>query len=233
MRVGILRAGGPPADMESKLGSYPQMIRNALGKDFLYREYDLERGGFPAAASEADAYVISGSASSVYDTTPWIGRLGEWLRRLDAGTPVVGICFGHQIMAQAFGGAVARASTGLAVGLHEYDVTAREPWMDDVDRFVLPVSHYDQVTQPPEAARLIAANAFCPYAVLSYTDRRAISFQAHPEFPIEFVEMAIPRWQRRGLLGEAEVRRAIASLRLPDHRAEVTEWIRRYLRGAG
>lgn len=229
MRLGILKAGQPPADIESLVGSYSQMIRTALGPAYTYQEFDAAAGHLPSRDRGADAYVITGSASSVYDSDPWIADLREWLTAVDPGIPLVGICFGHQIMAAAYGGQVERAEQGMAVGLHQYRISLRESWMDEAQQVVLPVCHYDQVTRLPESARQVATSDFCPNAILAYTDRRAVSVQAHPEFSLELTAMAIDRSQQRGTIRIDQATLARESLGLPDDRLRVMDWLRRFL----
>jgi GMP synthase-like glutamine amidotransferase len=229
VRIEILKTGQPTADIESAFGSYPGMIRAALGPAYRYHEVDVLNGDLPGAASEPTAYVITGSASSAYHDDAWIGRLRDWLRDLDPAAPLVGICFGHQIMAHAYGGVVRKASKGWAMGLHEYDVVSQQAWMDDTNSFVIPVSHYDQVVRPPSAARVIAASDFCPYAALSYRDRRAVSFQGHPEFSLDFTATLIDRRLRRGVIDAAQAQQAKSSMQRPDDRGRVLNWIRSFL----
>lgn len=229
MRVGILKAGNIPAALEATDGSYPDIVRMALGGAYTYFEFDMIRGNFPPPESGIDAYVITGSASGVHDSDPWIDRLRRWLRAADPATPLVGICFGHQIMADAYGGSVETSAKGWGIGFHEYNVATPERWMDDVTRVVLPVTHRDQVVQLPAAARVILTSDFCPYAALSYTDRRAVSFQSHPELSADFMTRLIEHRQRNGTLGVAQAEEARASMRQRDDRALVMTWIRRFL----
>lgn len=232
MRVGILRTGRLPVEMEAVVGSYQTIIGTALGADHEYVEFGVADGELPDSAA-ADAYVITGSASSAYDPDPWIAAFVDWLRALDPATPLVGFCFGHQVMAHAFGGVVQRAAEGLLVGLHEYEVTGRQDWMDEPNRFALPVSHYDQVVLPPASAQVIAASNQCRYAALRYRDRRALSFQAHPEFSIKLAAMIVERWHARGFIDRADADLAQASLSRPDDCTRVRGWIRRFLEQSG
>jgi GMP synthase-like glutamine amidotransferase len=206
------------------------MICAALGSAHTYREFDVTGGYLPGAESGVEAYVITGSEAGVYDSDPWIGQLRGWLREVDAATPLVGICFGHQIMAEAYGGAVEKSNHGWMGGLQEYTIRSHERWMGDVrSSFVLPVAHQDQVVRAHSRARVLASNDLCPYAALSYTHRRALSFQAHPEFAFDYARMLIDRRQRRGAIKGAEADRARESLRQPNDCAQVIGWIREFL----
>lgn len=231
MRIGILKAGKLSIDLERQFGSYSQMIRDALGANYLYREFDVHVGELPEPSSACDGYVITGSSSSAYDPDPWIACLTDWLRSLDPAKPLVGICFGHQVMAKAYGGQVMKAAQGAAVGLHRYQVIARSDWMDDTNEIVIPVVHYDQIVEPPTEARAIARSDFCPYAALAYTDRRAVSFQGHPEFSRELAALAIERWLHKGVISPNQAEAARSSLCLPENRSSIMDWIRRFLDG--
>lgn len=231
MRIGIIETGYPPRDLGTAVPSYPEMIRSVLGPAYEYCEFDVARGDFPDYASAIDAYLITGSASGVHDGDQWIDRLRDWLVRVDSDTPLVGICFGHQVMAEAYGGLVDGSKQGWAIGLHEYKVRAREAWMDDVSSFVLPTFHRDQVIRAPPASRNIAAGDLCPYAALSYIDRRAVSFQGHPEFALDFSKMLVERCRRNGTIDITQADLARASMHRPVDSTRVIGWIRRFLEG--
>lgn len=227
MRIAILETGEPPGDLKPRFGDYPQMLQDLLeGGGRTFTTYDVTKGGYPAPES-FDAILITGSPAGAYDPLPWIAPLEAFLRA-HAATPMIGICFGHQIMAQAFGGKVEKAAQGWAIGLHHYTVLERGPWMDNAPAFAIPASHQDQVVEKPPQARTIAASSFTPYAALAYTDRPAISFQGHPEFAPEYAEALIE--QRRGTrFDEAFADQGVASLHEPNDRLRVGAWIANFL----
>jgi hypothetical protein len=113
------------------------------------RNYNVVSGEFPAAPEEQDAYIVTGSPAGVYDPFSWIGDLKQFLREAKGKSKLVGICFGHQIMAEAFGGRVEKSERGWGAGLHRYDVREPAGWMDPVDSFAVPVSHQDQIVEQP------------------------------------------------------------------------------------
>ena len=230
MKLGVLEAGGPPAALAPRFGSYGGMFRALLGEGYDWRAYDLQAGQWPAAPEDQDAYLVTGSSAGVYEPDPWIGRLLEFLQAAQGRARLVGVCFGHQAMAQAFGGQVIKSPKGWGVGLQRYEVVLDEPWMDGPGAFALPASHQDQVVELAPGARVLAASAFTPYAMLDYPGRDAISIQPHPEFEPAYAQALIEA--RRGTrFPAAEADAAIASLDAPNDRARVGAWIGRFLRG--
>ena len=232
MKIGILQTGAPPEPLAARFPSYSHMFQQLLGTNGdTFSTYDVRAGGFPDRVDAEDAYVITGSSAGVYDDLPWIEPLKDFLVAAQGrGLKLVGVCFGHQIMAEAFGGKVIKSPKGWGVGLATYDVHEHEPWMDDATAIAVPVSHQDQVVELPPAARVIAGSDFTPCGALAYTDQPAISFQQHPEFAPEYARTLIEA--RRGTrYDDAQADAAIESLRQPNDRARVGRWIRRFLEG--
>jgi GMP synthase-like glutamine amidotransferase len=140
---------------------------------------------------------------------------------------MVGVCFGHQAMAEALGGHVEKSSKGWGTGLQTYQIDEAEPWMDGVARQIaIPASHQDQVVVQPPNTEVAASSEFTPYAALAWTDRPAISFQFHPEFSPAFARALIA--ERYDRVPDPDA--AIASLDAPNDNARVAGWIRRFLK---
>jgi GMP synthase-like glutamine amidotransferase len=223
--IAILETGEPPADLQARFGRYDAMFARLLGPGVPTRTYEVRAGDYPAAPDDHPAYLITGSPAGVYDGDPWIAELKCFLQAAKGRAKLVGICFGHQIMAEAFGGRVEKSERGWGVGLHNYDVRAHAPWMDPVARFTCPVSHQDQVVATPPAAEVLAGSAFNPNGLLAYRDQPAISFQCHPEFDPAFARALLET--RRDRIAHAD--EALATLGRPDDRAMLATWIRRFL----
>jgi GMP synthase-like glutamine amidotransferase len=228
--LGILETGAPPADLKQQFGSYGDMFRQLLGPDYQYAYYDVRNGQLPTEGDRHDVYLITGSASGVYDGDPWIDELKTFVRKISGRTPLIGICFGHQVMAEAYGGRVIKSPNGWGAGLHSYEITRRADWMktDDDPALSIPVSHQDQIVELPKDATILASSPFTPYAVLEYPQRRAISFQGHPEFSPAYATALIDL--RRGTRYQQDFADAAAeTLKKPNDRLRVAGWLRRFI----
>jgi GMP synthase-like glutamine amidotransferase len=232
LKLGILKTGRPPSTLSQQFGSYPQMFRRLLGEDaYDYAVYAADEGELPVSPTACDAYLVTGSSAGAYEPLPWIGPLKDFLNDAKGQAALVGICFGHQIMAEAFGGKVIKSPKGWGLGEQDYRVLKREPWMDDAASFRLPGSHQDQVVELQPGAEIIAANYFTPMGALAWRDQRAISMQLHPEFEPAYASALIEN--RRGSRYSDEVaEQALASYRLPDDRVRVGGWLKNFLKSA-
>jgi GMP synthase-like glutamine amidotransferase len=232
LKLGILKTGRPPRACIPQFGTYPDMFAGLLGQGIDYRTYAADEGELPAGPTECDAWLITGGAAGAYDPEPWISATLDFLRAARGKAAMVGVCLGHQLMAQAFGGRVIKSPKGWGVGEHEYRLLLREPWMDaDAATIRLPASHQDQVVEAPPGAEVWAASDFTPFAGLIYPGERAISIQPHPEFEPAYA-IALIETRKDGPLTPDEAGRAIASFGGPDDRARVGGWIRNFLASA-
>jgi GMP synthase-like glutamine amidotransferase len=225
MKLAILETGRPPGDLAQEFGDYPSMFERLLGPDFEVETFDVQAGQLPTG--DHDAILITGSPAGVYDDFPWIGPLMQFIRSA-ADRKIVGICFGHQVMAQALGGRVVKSEKGWGAGLHRYDVVLREPWMDGdaAAELAIPASHQDQVIVQPPNTEVVAMSDFTPYAALAWTDRPAISFQFHPEFSLGYAKALIE--ERYDIVPDPDA--AMASLDHPNDNARVAQWIQNFLK---
>jgi GMP synthase-like glutamine amidotransferase len=224
MKIAILETGRPPGNLSDEFGDYAAMFREMLGPEFETETFDVQAGVLPEPAAHS-AYLITGSPAGVYDPLPWIEPLMHFIR--NAGrAKMVGVCFGHQVMAEALGGRVVKSDKGWGAGLHRYWVTRSAPWIDSAGTIAIPASHQDQVVVQPPNSEVVAASDFTPLAALAWTDRPAISFQFHPEFSPAFAKALIEK--RYDVVPDPNG--AIASLDAPNDNARVGGWIRRFLK---
>ena len=230
MKIGILETGAPPPDLATRFGDYGVMFEHLLGETvFEWVHFNVQAGELPPAPSACDGYLITGSSAGVYDPAPWIGATERFLRDAKGEAALVGVCFGHQLMAQAFGGKVIKSPKGWGVGLHRYEVIHRRPWMDAAATIAAPASHQDQVIEAPPATTVLAGSDFTPFGMLAWDDQPALSIQLHPEFDPAYARALIEA-RRGSRYGEAQADAAIASLGGPDDRARLGRWIGAFLR---
>ncbi len=184
MRIGILQTGHAPDEVRGTLGDYADMFKRLLdGQDFEFQTFDVVDGVFPKGPGEADGWLITGSRHAAYEDHDWIAPLEALIRDIAAsGRPLIGVCFGHQIVAQALGGRVEKFRGGWSVGRQVYDFGD--------DELALNAWHQDQVVELPEGAQVIAESDFCPYAALVIGDN-ILTVQPHPEFDAKMMAALI------------------------------------------
>jgi GMP synthase-like glutamine amidotransferase len=227
-RIGILETGSPPRALGEQFGSYPVMFERLLAApNFEFVSFDV-RASAPPPVETCAAYVVTGSAAGAYDPDPWIVELSQFLLAAKGRAALVGVCFGHQIMAQAFGGKVVKSPKGWGVGLHDYAVRGVKPWMRPGPLISAPASHQDQVVALPPGASVLAGSDFTPNGMLEYADQPAVSIQLHPEFDPAYAKALING--RRGLYAEGQADAAVESLDRPNDCQRVGDWIAQFVR---
>ncbi len=236
MKVTILETGRPPGRLVEVYPPYPDMFEALLSKadgGLTFESVPVLDGVVLPDPARCEAVLITGSPAGVYDNLSWMDPLRTFVRAaFAAGTPMVGVCFGHQIIADAMGGDVRKSDKGWGVGRHTYRIIDAQPWMSEAgDRFSLVASHQDQVITPPESARTLAASAHTPHAMLVYDQAPVMSLQGHPEFTDAFAG-ALYGARRGGALSDDMADAAIESLAIPDDNALVADWIVNFLRAA-
>jgi GMP synthase (glutamine-hydrolysing) len=237
MLIGLLETGRVPEDMVPDHGDYPTQfgeIYRSVDPSVRVATYAVIDGIFPKRPDECDAWLITGSKYGVYDDEPWIEPLKTCLREIRAANvPIIGICFGHQIMAEAFGGRAEKFHDGWACGVHDYAVTSRPEWMADASgAFAMHAMHQDQVTGLPDDATVLASSPFCQNAMLAYGDPDApdaISIQPHPEFAMAYAKDLVEL--RAGeLIPPERSEPAMASFGKAVDNIEFVKWSLAYLR---
>ena len=219
MKLAILETGRPPGELAERFGDYPMMFQKMLGFGFETESYDVQAGELPDPG-EHQGVLITGSPAGVYDSLPWIPNLLEFIRAAK-DSRMVGICFGHQAMAEALGGKVVKSDKGWGAGLQLYQVSRSQPWMDGEVAIAAPASHQDQVVIQPPNSEVALESAFTPFAGLAWSDRPAISFQFHPEFSAAYAKALIEK--RYDVVPDPDEK--IASLDAPNDSARVADWI--------
>ena len=223
MLIGVLQCGHFVERDGVPYRDYTQLYADLLdGHGFTFRGWNVVDMEFPDNTRQADGWLISGSKHGAYDDLPFIRPLEKFIRDAYAdGVPLVGICFGHQIMAQALGGKAEKFSGGWAIGHTKYDfgdgLLAMNAW------------HQDQVTRLPPEARTVASNAFCEHAALAYRGR-AYSVQPHPEFDQTELETLLDL-RAPGVVPDEMIATARAQLATPNDNQAMADRIAKFLKG--
>lgn len=226
MKIGILTCGHVDPPLSDDHGQYADMIETSLFEvniAFTFQNYDATKGELPKL-DECHGFIITGSVHNAYDDHPWILMLIDWVIRCEAQRkPLVGICFGHQLIARALGGKVQKSEKGWGLGSYEVQVRAQKKWMNlSVDTARLLVSHQDQVTIVPKGVKVIAGNDFCPNFML-VKDNHLFTVQGHPEFSVPFTLKLVEK--RKHLITPQHYQQAFVDLDQPQDSALILHWI--------
>ena len=233
MKLTIIQTGDVPLPLRSQFGPYRKMFEtmfNGTGQGFSYDMIPVSDGAPMPDPGSLEGIVITGSAAGVYDDHAWLSPLRNFVRdAYGKRTPMLGICFGHQIMADALGGDVRKSEKGWGLGRHSYAVKARPDFMRTASLALsVACSHQDQVITPPRDAEVILASDFTPTAGLAYRNGAALSFQPHPEFADDYT-LALAEL-RRGTAPDNLVDRAVASVAMPSNSGDVANYIGQFFK---
>jgi GMP synthase-like glutamine amidotransferase len=230
MNIGFLLPDHLPDFLLPVTGDYPKMFEGLLADhDVSLRFFDLTEGEEPDSLDECDLWIAGGSKASVYEH----GEPGRRLERLitgiyESGHKFFGICFGHQMLAQALGGTVRKSEQGWGVGVHTASIVEQTDWMrPSKSKINLVMSHQDQVEKLPTGARILASSDHCPVWMFAVDDHM-VGIQGHPEFTIEYAKASLPL--RRHRVGDEAVDDALKTLDRPIDRPTIADWIVEFAR---
>ena len=234
-RVGIIETGRPSSATAEQYGDFPKMFREYFAKesDLDFETFSLIDGIPLPDPSRCGAWIITGSNYNVDDDLDWISDLRGFIQcAIAEPVPLLGICFGHQLMADALGGKVEESPLGIGIGNHLYTLSAPgEKVFGESEQLSLPAAHEQQVVEPPPSVCLLASSSFCRYAALSYGPH-ALSLQAHPEFTVEFERHLIQDWRASEPVDHRVVEDALNSLKARQSDANSIEpALARFLKG--
>lgn len=227
MIIGIIETDEVDEGVKNIYGSYAGMFKRILSQvdnSIIYKNYQAYTCYLPEMTNECDAYLITGSKFSVNESDEWISELKVFIRQLNKNKKkLIGICFGHQIIAEALGGKVNKSEKGWGIGLMESKVLHKMSWMKpQQSTFNLLVSHQDQVINLPEEAVLIATNEFCINSGFMIEDH-ILTFQGHPEYVPEYLTYMMNK--REIIIGEERVNIAKHSLVKEADAGMIAGWI--------
>jgi GMP synthase-like glutamine amidotransferase len=229
--ITIIETGVVSPANRARHGSFPQMFERLLGKAYPSASFTTVRlmdgEALPDPAS-LEAILLTGSPAGVYDDLDWIAPLEHFVRAAyGAKIPMAGICFGHQLIAQALGGTVRKSEKGWGIGRHVYDVIPGNGVIDGAT-IAIAASHQDQVIKLPAGATTMFHSAFTPHAGILYANGTAMSVQPHPEFTVPFGQICCEKAGQSGA-PESLVATARASLEQPLDNADLGRAITRFL----
>jgi GMP synthase (glutamine-hydrolysing) len=199
----ILVTGDPVPSTQERAGGFAQLVRGGLAGAWQagFVEHDARTEAALPAASQFAGVIVTGSASSVTERAPWMLRTEEYLAdAVNADHPVLGICFGHQLLGQALGGRVERNPRGREMGTVALSIVEDDPLLDrSIEPALAHATHLDSVTVLPKQARVLATTALEPHAALRFGER-AWGVQFHPEFDEQVIREYVST--RRELLAQ-------------------------------
>ena len=232
MKLTLIQPTEVPEPLRNRFGPYASMFHRMFAPEgFEFETVRLTDGQPLPDPASLDAVLITGSSAGVYDNhLPWMEPLRNFIRGAYANrTPMVGICFGHQIVADALGGDVRKSEKGWGLGRHVYDVKSRPAAIGgNLPEFAIACSHQDQVIAPPADAEVFLSSAFTPNAGLAYRNGAAISLQPHPEFTDDYT-VALAEL-RRGKAPDELIETAIASVARPSDSREMAGYLGAFIR---
>ena len=162
MKIIVLRTGDVVAGVAARRGEFERLIRETVGPVWAggWETVDVRdtAAELPRPASAA-AFIVTGSASSVTERAPWMLRAEAYLREVvRAEAPLLGICFGHQLIGQALGGEVTKNPRGREIGTVRLTQVngegVAEPMLRDLpSAFDVQATHVDSVSRLPPGAR--------------------------------------------------------------------------------
>lgn len=227
LKLGILDCDNVHEDLRKEYVSYSHMFQTLfmrVAPNVSFISYSVIDGVYPESLDECDGYIITGSKSSVYDNDEWLSHLSHYVRALASQRKkMVGVCFGHQLLAHVLGGLTRRSDKGWGVGVMPSKVIANPKWMQPaISSYSLLVSHQDQVVQLPPNAIDIATSPFCSHSAFQLEDY-ALGFQGHPEFLRDYSRRLME--MRRDRIPHELIEAGVMSLTESTDHLLVAQWI--------
>jgi GMP synthase (glutamine-hydrolysing) len=202
----VVKAGTTLPELAARRGDYEAWIAAGMGvaPERVQVASAYAGDALPAPAALA-GIVVTGSSAMVSHREPWSERAGAWLAHAArGGTPLLGICYGHQLLAHALGGRVDKNPRGREIGTIEIDLAAdarRDPLFEELPpRVRMQATHVESVVELPAGARLLASSARDPHQAFAWGER-AWGVQFHPEFDADVIR-AYLRARREPILAE-------------------------------
>ena len=227
MKVAILQCDNVLDKFQHRFGNYPQMVEQMFSEidiPLSFDNYDCQQGKLPTNIDEYDFYITTGSKASVSDDLEWVQQLVSFIQLLDREKKkLIGICFGHQLIAVARNGKVEKSDKGWGIGIARNRVISHPEWMkEETPEINILVSHRDQITELPDDTFIIAESDFCPFFIVQWGDH-FLSIQGHPEWSTNYSKALIN--DRRSIIGKDLVEAGLQSLHIARGNKEFVRWI--------
>ena len=232
MQIGILNADKVRPELVDRFGEYPDMFKDLLLEvepTMEISSYDVIFGEYPKHIDDVDGYIITGSKMSVYNELDWIKKLGSFVQELHLKKKkLVGICFGHQMVAHFLGGKTQKSNNGWGIGIHESTLTSSaKHYGIEGQNYNLVCSHQDQIVKPAPSSVILASSEFCPYSMLQI-EEHILTFQGHPEFKKGFSRSLLEL--RKNDFEEDRYQQGLDSLSKNTDTQEVGKWIVNFIK---
>jgi GMP synthase (glutamine-hydrolysing) len=232
VKIGLLQCDHVAPENRSEFGDYSDFFSTLFhpySPNIILEIFDVQKDEYPHNPDQYTGFVCTGSSHSVWEDLPWINHLKQFVRDLyHNGNKFIGICFGHQMIAEALGGKCEKSERGWGVGVKEVAIYKTQDWMKPkLDSYQLIVSHQDQISKLPENGEVLGGNEHCPCSLIS-VGRHFLGIQAHPEF--------IPAYSRRLMqsrinrIGPKTVQEAEKTLQDRTDEKVVTHWMTNFFR---
>ncbi|WP_299237445.1 type 1 glutamine amidotransferase [Natronomonas sp.] len=204
-RIALLNAAHEPADTSRN-------FRRELDADVV--EFHCPSGELPEGFGY-DGFVVTGSRASVYWDEPWIGRLKTWVGgAIEAGLPGLGVCYGHQLIADVAGGSVEDMGE-YEIGYRTVEQDGRNRLLEGVDtEMTVFTTHSDRVSEAPPGATVFARN---DYGIHGFRKDRLFAVQFHPEYDAETAESVTKG--KRDQLPDARIEAVLEGIDEENYRA--------------
>lgn len=228
--IGILNVYFFDRTINNPKGIYNQLIHDFAKKTFPGEEicdYEIAFGQWPKSIDECRAWIITGSAKGVYDKDEWIAQLKKFIKELHQNKKkLFGICFGHQIIADALGGRVEKSEKGWGLGVKDFRLIKEQSWMKPAKNEIsLLFSHQDQVIEIPQEAVLLATNDFCPNQMFQIGSH-ILTVQGHPEYNAEYCKEKLNK--HHGAISEEVFQEALKSFEKTPDNEILSDWFREF-----
>lgn len=215
MKINILICDTFSGLLPANIPDYQSLFFNlfdGLTENIEYKIFKTFEKELPQNLNKDELYIIPGSQSGAYENKDWIRFLFTFIQEIDKRKiPLVGICFGHQVIAQALGGKVEKSDKGWGIGIRESELlTADALSIFPGGKMQLLYNHNDQVIELPKEAECIATSDFCRYEGFTIGNH-ILTFQGHPEYTKDYCKYLLENHANN--TDQAIIEKALLSLR--------------------